>query len=67
MLVQEGKLLPKDGDCIHETLMEVLKDPDQHMEVRRRSLEAVAPFNTSDIRQIIQKAYWFPKRTKAPT
>ncbi|PKB63934.1 MAG: hypothetical protein BZY80_04595 [SAR202 cluster bacterium Io17-Chloro-G2] len=57
VLVQEGKLLPKDGDSIHETLMEVLKDPDQHIEVRRRSLEAVAPFNTSDINELLSWAY----------
>ena len=57
VLVQEGKLLPKDGESIHESLMEVLKDPDQHMEVRRRSLEAVAPFNTSDIKELVSWAY----------
>lgn len=57
VLVQEGKLLAKDGDSIQQTLMEVLNDPDQHLEVRRRSLEAVAPFNTSDINEFLSRAY----------
>ena len=45
VLVQEGKLLPKDGESIHDSLMRVLMDSDQHVDVRRRSLEAIAPFN----------------------
>ncbi|PKB82771.1 MAG: hypothetical protein BZY88_03760 [SAR202 cluster bacterium Io17-Chloro-G9] len=60
VLVQEGKLLPRDGESIQQTLMEVLKDPDQHMDVRRRSLEAVAPFNTSDINELVTWAYESP-------
>ena len=57
LLVQEGKLLAKDGDSIHNSLMEVLADPGQHPDVRRRSLEAIAPFNTSDIKQYVSWAY----------
>ena len=57
VLVLEGKLLPKDGDNIRQSLMDVLNDPDQHMDVRRRSLEAVAPFNTSDINELLTQAY----------
>jgi len=57
LLVQEGKLLARDGDNIQQSLMEVLKDPDQHIDVRRRSLEAVAPFNTSDINELVSTAY----------
>ena len=57
VLVQEGKLRPKDGQTIHDSLMAALNDPDQHPEVRRRSLEAVAPFNTSDIRKYVSWAY----------
>ena len=57
MLVQEGKLLAKDGDSIHGSLMKILMDPDQPLEVRRRSLEAVAPFNTQDIRRLVSWAY----------
>ena len=57
LLAQEGKLLARDGESIHQSLMEVLKDSEQHVEVRRRSLEAVAPFNTSDIQQFVSWAY----------
>ena len=57
VLVQEGKLLPKDGESIHESLMAALNDPDQHIDVRRRSLEAVAPFNTGDIKKFVNWAY----------
>ncbi len=57
VLVQEGKLLPKDGESLHDSLMTVLKDSDQHVDIRRRSLEAIAPFNTGDIRNIVSGAY----------
>ena len=57
LLVQEGKLLTRDGDSIHQTLMEVLEDPEQDVDVRRRSLEAVAIFNTSDIQRFVTWAY----------
>ena len=60
VLVQEGKLLPKDEEAIHDSLMAVLTDPGQHVDVRRRSLEAIAPFNTGDIREFVHGAYGSP-------
>ena len=57
LLVQEGKPLAKDRDSVHDSLMAVLEDSDQPPEVRRRSLESVAPFNTSDIRSYVSWAY----------
>ena len=57
LLVQEGKLLAKDGDSIHDSLMAVLVDSEQPHEVRRRSLESIAPFNTSDIKTYVDWAY----------
>ena len=56
-LTQEGKLLPKDGSEIFENLMDTLSDEDEDLEVRRRSLEAVAPFNTDVIRGYVTWAY----------
>lgn len=56
-LVQDGKLLSKDGDVILESLMKVLDDPGQPSDVVRRSLEAVAPFNTAEIRKFVTKSY----------
>ena len=57
VLVQEGKILAKDEDAILNSLMKVLDDPDQPVEVVRRSLEAVAPFNTERIRDLVDKSY----------
>ena len=57
LLVQEGKLLPKDRETIHNSLMDTLNDSDQPLDVRRRSLEAVAPFNTGTISKMVVCAY----------
>jgi HEAT repeat protein len=56
-LVQDGKLLQKDADAVRENLMAVLADPSEHLEVRRRSLEAIAPFNTPEVKEYICWAY----------
>lgn len=57
LLAQEGKILAKDSNLVRDNLMAVLQDPEEHLEVRRRSLEAVAPFNTPDIKQYLCWAY----------
>ena len=57
VLAQEGHLLARDAGNIHSTLMSILQDPDESLEVRRRSLEAVAPFNTPDICDQVCRAY----------
>ena len=57
LLAQEGNILAKDSNFIRDNLMAVLQDSNEHQEVWRRSLEAVAPFNTPDIRQYICSAY----------
>ncbi len=56
-LIQEGKLLPKDADLVRDNLMDTLENQDEHLEVRRRSLEAVAPFNTATIQEYVSWAY----------
>ena len=56
-LIQEGKLLPKDADVVRDNLMDTLEDQDEYLEVRRRSLEAVAPFNTQTIQEYVSWAY----------
>jgi len=56
-LVQEGKLLPKDREAIHDSLMAVLGNEQEHVDIKRRSLEAIAPFNTKDIRKLLSSAY----------
>jgi len=56
-LAEEGKILPKDSCLIRDRLMELLRDPNEPLEVRRRSLEAVAPFNTPDVKKYVCWAY----------
>lgn len=56
-LVQDGKLLLKDGEAIHDSLMSVLDDDEADVEIRRRCLEAIAPFNTADIQKLVSRAY----------
>ena len=57
LLAQEGKLLARDGEVIHDNLMQVLEDEEEPMDVRRRCMEALAPFNTMEINQHITLAY----------
>jgi len=58
VLSQRGKMLEKDGERIKEFLMQTIQHARDDQELRRRAMEAVAPFNTSDVQQIIQEAYW---------
>lgn len=57
LLAEEGKLLAKDGEVIHDNLMQVMEDEEEPLAVRRRCLEALAPFNTMEINQHITLAY----------
>ena len=57
MLAQEGKLLTRDSEAIQDNLMQVLEDEEEPMDVRRRCMEAIAPFNTMEINQHITLAY----------
>lgn len=56
-LAEEGKILPRDGDLVRERLMEVLQNEKESLDVRRRALESVAPFNTPAINEHIRWAY----------
>jgi HEAT repeat protein len=56
-LSQTGKMLQKDRDRIEQRLMNALLDGDESLSVRRRAMEAVAPFNTVDVQKVIQDAY----------
>ena len=57
VLVQEGKLLPRDGELVYRTLMDFLEDEIEDLEVRRRCLEAVAPYNTEEVQDFVLWAY----------
>jgi HEAT repeat protein len=56
-LAQDGKILVKDGQMVQDVLMVVLRDKWNPIDVRRRALEAVSPFNTPDIREYVRWAY----------
>jgi HEAT repeat protein len=57
VMIQEGKFLKRDADAILESLMALIADEDESLEVRRRSLEAVAPFNTEEVKKYVSWAY----------
>ncbi|MEE8443591.1 MAG: HEAT repeat domain-containing protein [Dehalococcoidia bacterium] len=56
-LAEAGKLLSRHGERIKEFLLSVLKNEQESIDVRRRVLEAVACFNTPEIRSFIDWAY----------
>lgn len=56
-LDQGGKLLSKDATTVKEALLYIMKDENANLDVRRRSLEALAPLNTTDIKEYIEWAY----------
>ena len=57
VLAQHGKILSKDGERIRESLTSAISNSGESQEVRRRAVEAVAPFNTTEVHQIIREAY----------
>ncbi len=57
VLAQEGKIHPQDGELVHRVLMDFLEDEIEDLEVRRRCLEAVAPFNTEEVEAYIRWAF----------
>ena len=56
-LAQDGKILSKDGELVKRSLLNVLEDEQEWLEVRRRALESVSPFNTPDVKEYIHWAY----------
>ena len=57
VLALDGKISPQDGALIYRVLMDFLEDEIEDLEVRRRCLEAAAPYNTEDVREYIRWAY----------
>lgn len=57
ILALEGKIPPQDGALIYRVLMDFLEDEIEDLEVRRRCLEALAPYNTEEVRDYIRWAY----------
>ena len=57
MLAQEDKLRPQDSELVYRVLTDYLEDEIEDLEVRRRCLEAAAPFNTEEVQDYIRWAY----------
>ena len=57
LLALEGKISPQDSALIYRVLMDFLEDEIEDLEVRRRCLEAAAPFNTEEVRDYIRWAF----------
>ena len=56
-LAQEGKLRAQDSELVYRVLTDFLEDEIEDLEVRRRCLEAVAPYNTEEVQDYIRWAF----------
>lgn len=56
-MAREGKLLARDADKVRTTLLSTIGNQREDVEVRRRAIEAVACFNSSQVQQVISEAY----------
>ena len=56
-IAQDGKLLSRDADRIHEGLLAAITRVPEELEVRRRAIEAIACLDFPDVDRIIQAAY----------
>ena len=56
-MAQRGKILGRDAKRTREALLSAIGKEDEGLEVRRRAIEAVACFNTPQIKQMIHDAH----------
>ena len=56
-LALEGKLTAQDSELVYRVLTDFLEDEIEDLEVRRRCLEAVAPYNTEEVQDYIRWAF----------
>ncbi len=57
LLAENGKLRPQYGPRLKESLLKVTNDKKRSEEVRRRSLEAVAPISAPEVKLAIGEAF----------
>ena len=57
ILALDGKITSQEGALVYRVLMDFLEDEIEDLEVRRRCLEAVAPFNTDEVQDYIRWAF----------
>lgn len=60
LLAELGKLSPAHGAQIYSTLIGVLEKTEESVAVKRRALEAVAPFSLPQVEEFIDQAYHSP-------
>jgi HEAT repeat protein len=58
LLAELGELPSRDGDRLERTRVEVIDNRTDRPEVRRRAVEAIAVFSTTEVSQIIREAYY---------
>ena len=60
LLADAGKFVQRDADALYNALMGVLRDDDEPVMVRRRALEAAAPFRRPELHRWLQWGYDHP-------
>jgi HEAT repeat protein len=57
MLAEHKKISEENRKRISQALLEVIRNSDESLEVRRRALEAIAPLSMPEVTQVIWEAY----------
>ena len=57
-MARDSKLMARDGERILSALLTVIGNEGEHLDVRRRAIEAVSHFDTPEVGEIIQWAYY---------
>jgi len=57
ILAEEDKMPEADGTRVRDALMSVLRNENETLDVRRRALESIAPFESHVIREYIRRSY----------
>jgi HEAT repeat protein len=57
MLAELGEMRQQDGDKVQKALLTVIENGKEGLEVRRRAIESLAPFDLPKVTNIIREAY----------
>ncbi len=57
LLAEVGELAVRHKDNVYSALRDLLKNERETMEVKRRALEAIAPFTSPEVEEFINKTY----------
>ena len=56
-MAQDGKILHRDGERVRRALLNAACESEEDIEVRRRAIEAVASFDTTETNAAVREAY----------